>query len=169
MLFFAMDLLRISHILKMMALSYLSSLMRYTPRKNWIFSRETAVLSEIREKISLFLKENSVPSALNSKIILCVDEAAANIVEHACATPPNQEPDSFIVRVTKLPNSVRVTLSYEGDPFDPNTVKKEVDMADHVRQGKRNGLGLFIMRKLLKIFEYRHRSGRNFCILGTKI
>ena len=46
-----------------------------------------------------------------------------------------------------------MTVSDHGRRFDPNG-QPGVDVKDHIRQGKRDGLGIFIIRKIMDEIKY---------------
>ena len=49
-------------------------------------------------------------------------------------------------------------LSLLGEGFDPDRIK-EPNMAEHVRAGRKSGLGIFLMRQIMDEVTYRFREG----------
>lgn len=100
------------------------------------------------------------------RMVLCVDEAAANIVEHS--KPKDGEPMVFKVHASCSGGCLKVIFTDEGLPFDP-TKAPVVDMKTHIRSGSKGGLGVHIMRLNLDIFEYEREGEQNTFTLGMNI
>lgn len=78
-------------------------------------------------------------------IDLAVEEAAANIVRHACSA---DEVGKMLVRVETLDDEVRITLTDWGIPLNPDDVKP-FDFSAPVETRIRGGLGLQLIRSLM--------------------
>jgi anti-sigma regulatory factor (Ser/Thr protein kinase) len=97
------------------------------------------------------------------RMTLCVDEAAANIIEHS---EPNGDSKPYFKMIAQWKDDfLKVTFSDKGKPFDP-TKAPVVDIKKHVRSGNRGGLGVHIMRNSLDLFEYERLEGQNVFTLG---
>ncbi|MDZ7264399.1 MAG: SpoIIE family protein phosphatase [candidate division KSB1 bacterium] len=83
---------------------------------------------------------------------LCVDEAATNIIKHAYRDTEGM----ITLRVIIKKNSMTVALIDQGKYFDPHQVS-DPDLQRYVAIGKKGGLGIHIMRKLIDEIEY-HRT-----------
>ena len=87
---------------------------------------------------------------------LSIDEAATNIIKHAY-----RDWEGMIkMRVIIKKNSLTVLLIDQGKYFDPTRVQ-DPDLKRYVKIGKKGGLGIFIMRKLLDEIDYRHTEEGN--------
>lgn len=84
------------------------------------------------------------------KITLAVDEAVANVMEHAYE---GVEPGDVRVSVNSDGQRFIVVVSDQGHHFDPATIK-DPDITQHVKQGKRNGLGIFLIRQIMDEINY---------------
>ena len=75
-----------------------------------------------------------------------VDEACANIIEHGYG-----HVDGFIT-LKAIADNERFTIELvdHGRSFDPKQVKRP-DLNRYVQVGKKGGLGIFIMKKLLEL------------------
>ncbi len=121
----------------------------------------------MRAEVAKFSAQNRVPEGVAGKMVLCMDEAAANIVEHARG-PSANDPSLFKVKVAVQGSMLKVTLCDGGYPYDP-TRRPDVDVRKHVKSGKKDGLGVYILRRLLDIFEYNYVAGENVCTLGIRV
>ena len=109
-------------------------------------------LAELREFISDIGKKYKLPESMIKSFKLAIDEAATNIIRHAYRDV--EETDSITLRVIIRKESVTVCVIDQGKRFDPRNVK-EPDLNRYVEIGKRGGLGIFIIRKLMDDIEYR--------------
>jgi len=134
--------------------------------KIWTISRETSELAVIRENIESILSELKMDPIYKSRMILCIDEAAANIIEHTPITGKHVE--GFTIETTIDNSSVTVTIIDNGSKYDP-TKEKDVDIKKHIRSGKKGGLGIFIMKSQLDIFEYKYENQCNVLTLGMNL
>lgn len=122
-----------------------------------VVSNETANLASVRDFIQDNLRKTKLPQSEHRKIILAVDEAVSNIIRHAY--------DDFTrgTRTIEIlfaadETKVSLTLKDSGKEFDP-TVVNEPDIQEHVKLGKRYGLGLFLMRRIMDEVKFIFRSG----------
>ncbi len=100
---------------------------------------------------------------------LAVDEACANIVEHAyegegkgdicitCGTDDVREGTRFYVR-----------LEDQGQPFDPDVVATP-SLATDADELKIGGLGMLFMRKVMDQIEFSFRPGSNELVMFKRI
>lgn len=110
-------------------------------------------LSRVRGEVSSVLDETTFDREMRNKIIVAVDEALANVVEHAYGG------DSGEVRVlfTLDDATLRVAIQDSGVRFDPgDRLKTAVDIHEHIRLGLKGGLGMFLMRRIMDDVEYNH-------------
>jgi len=98
------------------------------------------------------------PSTIG-KITLAVDEAVANVMEHAYE---GLEPGDVRVAVRRDEDRFVVTVTDKGHQFDPGSIASP-DMRQHVKMGNRNGLGIFLIRQIMDEinYSYVHKSGHN--------
>jgi len=90
------------------------------------------------------------------RIVLAVDEAVSNIMEHAYMEAGQSGDIRISIDVDETRFEVVVTDS--GKEFNPNTIDVP-DMGQHVRQGKKKGLGIFLMRQIMDEVKYTFVQG----------
>lgn len=78
-------------------------------------------------------------------IEMAVDEACANIIDHAYG---GEDLGEIKVSVKLLDNGIQIVLRDKGKPFDPDKVP-EPDTSSPLEVRKERGLGVFFMRKLM--------------------
>ena len=103
---------------------------------------------DVREMVQEILLCTVFSLQEGNKIILAVDEAMANIMEHAV--------DNNIVSDIQIEVMVRaddqkceIVIRDSGMAFDPTGVNADIDIDDHVNQGKKHGLGIFLIRQIM--------------------
>lgn len=112
---------------------------------------QTSNLSLVRRFVGELLDELILPPETRYQIILAVDEAVSNIMEHAYGTG-NQGPIHLEVRA--VPSRITFRFVDEGRTFQPSNVA-DPDLAEHFRAGKRKGLGIYLMRQIMDAVDYK--------------
>ena len=125
-----------------------------------VIPNDTKYLATVREAVADIIRQSGFPTDDLNRIVLAVDEAIANIIEHAYENA--YENDSEIeVQLYSDADRFEVSVVDFGQSFDPNLVNAP-DMTEHVRQGKKSGLGIYLMRKIMDRIDYRFaETGRN--------
>lgn len=123
-------------------------------RRSLTISNETRHLSLVRTVVSEVLDASTFDGKTRNKIVVAVDEALANVVEHAYqgGTGPIElgfdlDPEKLVVRIRD--NGVR---------FEPSAARlsAQIDIKEHIRLGLKGGLGLFLMRQIMDEIQYVH-------------
>ena len=134
-------------------------------KRSWVFSRDVTLLRQFRTGVNDFLGQFDMDVTRRSRMILCVDEAAANIIEHSCPKANLKSAPDFQVEASYNGQQILVVFRDNGIPFNP-TKAPLIDIKNHVRSGQRGGLGVHIMRSFLDVFTYEYDSGKNIFTLG---
>ncbi len=119
-------------------------------RRQLSIRNETSNLSLVRRFVGDLLDGLTLMPETRYQIILAVDEAVSNIMEHAYGTE-NQGPIHLEVEADD--EALRFRFVDEGRPFRPGEVR-DPDLAEHFRAGKRKGLGIFLMRRIMDEVQY---------------
>ncbi len=115
-------------------------------------------LGELRDFVTRVCRKYGVSDKVINAFKLAIDEAGTNIIRHAYRD--HDEPGFVTVRVIVKKASVTVSLIDQGKYFDPRNVK-DPDLKRYVEIGKRGGLGIFIIRKLMDELDYRKTEEGN--------
>jgi anti-sigma regulatory factor (Ser/Thr protein kinase) len=116
-------------------------------------------LSGVRKWLKDGMDEANFPSALANQVMVAVDEAVSNVIEHAF---PDIKPGTGQVRIRQVvsEDSFRIELEDDGmRNYDPRTAAN-VLIEEHVAAGKRGGLGIFLMRRIMDVVDYHSEAGR---------
>ncbi len=90
------------------------------------------------------------------KLELAVDEACANVIEHAYGSDDTRE---VTVKAVLNSESVRIDIIDTGKGFDPESVK-EADLEQLKRARKSGGLGMRLIRSVMDEVQYQIVPGQ---------
>jgi serine/threonine-protein kinase RsbW len=113
-------------------------------------------LGDMRDFIARIGHEYGYPEKLVNAFKLTIDEAASNIIRHGYRS----DEGSIIIRAIIKKRCLTVSIIDQGLYFDPKDVQNP-DLNRYIDDGKRGGLGIFIMRKLMDEMHYRKTKEGN--------
>ena len=90
------------------------------------------------------------------KLELAVDEACANVIEHAYGHDLSKD---VTVRASFDSDALRIAVIDEGQGFDPGTVT-DSELEELVQQRKSGGLGMRLIRTLMDEVQYEIGPGQ---------
>ena len=121
---------------------------------------DTSYLSQIRKEVMEVLGTELFAPVKANLIALAVDEAVANIMEHAYGVKPGkavQDAESIILVLDLTPERFAVTIRDNGAGFDPREAPA-VDVKEHVKVGRKGGLGIFLIRRIMDEVNYSFKE-----------
>jgi anti-sigma regulatory factor (Ser/Thr protein kinase) len=127
--------------------------------KEFSIPNDTAYLSRVREEV-LQLIEGRFDAKEAKLLALAVDEAVANVMEHAYRGDTPKEMQRISARLTADEVKFTVILRDGGQRFDP-TSAPDVNISEHVKAGRKGGLGIFLMRKIMDEVNYTFKRGEH--------
>jgi serine phosphatase RsbU (regulator of sigma subunit)/anti-sigma regulatory factor (Ser/Thr protein kinase)/transposase len=107
-------------------------------------------LPQVRTFIEDALRATPLGERARREVRLGVDEACANIIEHAYAGRAG----TIGVEIVTDGQQVAITLNDNGKAFDPHAVGTP-DLSRYVKTGKKGGFGLYLIHKTMD--EVRHQ------------
>ncbi len=107
-------------------------------------------LREIRDFIEHIGKKYKFTDKVINAFKLVVDESCTNIIRHGYADVKNGK---ITIRAIIRRLSLTIVIIDQGKSFDPRQVKNP-DLKKYVQIGKKGGLGIFMMRKLMDDIQY---------------
>lgn len=127
-----------------------------TLRREMTIPNETKHLSTVRQTVTEVLELTPLDQKTRNKIVVAVDEALANVVEHAYQG--GQGPIELVFAVD--PERLQVIIRDNGVRFDPGDdgIRSSIDIHQHIRLGLKGGLGLFLMRQIMDEVQYLHET-----------
>src|SRR5262245_45384677 len=135
------------------------AILRWTVRNMEIVRHKTQVpadmakLCKLRDQVSQLCAEQGVPSKTARRMVLAIDEALSNVIEHAYLKDKQIE---LSVEITD--EKVVAEIVDRGIPFDPCPY----DASPDCRSYPRRGFGLYLIHMIVDRIEYeRTKDGRN--------
>jgi serine/threonine-protein kinase RsbW len=124
----------------------------------------TENLALIREFVTTVGRQAQFEEAEISNLELAVDEACANVIEHAYGHDITKE---VVVRAIFDDETLQISVIDEGLGFDPNkTPQDSVEQLIHDR--KSGGLGIRLIKKLMDEVSYEIMPGQKNELHMTK-
>ncbi len=117
------------------------------------------------EDVRRFVEQHALEADFEPKDIgelkIAVDEACANVIEHAYK---GDDTNNIDVDVIVRPDRFTVRIRDRGDAFSEMEYE-EPDIFNFASEGKAGGFGVQIMRRLMDHVEYRKKGRSNECCL----
>ena len=124
--------------------------------KELVAPNDTRHLVKIREVTEEAARYAAFDERDVGRIVLAVDEAVSNIMEHAYEAC--DEGGDIRVAIDVDEARFEVVITDSGKEFNPAGIEVP-DMTEHVRQGKKKGLGIFLMRQIMDEVKYTFVQG----------
>lgn len=115
----------------------------------------TENLALIRDFVANIGKQAGLAETELSMVELAVDEACANVIEHAYSSDQSQE---VIVRANIVEDEITITVIDTGKGFDPAGVVQK-DLKKLVAERRSGGLGMRMMKLVMDEVEYKIKPG----------
>jgi sigma-B regulation protein RsbU (phosphoserine phosphatase) len=118
--------------------------------------------------VSATCHRHGVPHALAERLVLCLNEALANVITHGGASA-RSSPIRLLLEVGPDGDSgqASVTVSDAGRMFDPTTVAKQA-LPKSLDDAAPGGRGLVMIRRCSDWLRYRHEGGLNHLTFGAR-
>jgi anti-sigma regulatory factor (Ser/Thr protein kinase)/HAMP domain-containing protein len=118
-------------------------------------------VADVKQKLTEICRRNNFAYRDLNNLLIVVDEACSNIIRHAYKDVENGD----ILMDTKVTNrGIYITIVDKGKSFDWHRFKTP-DLNHYVNIGKKGGLGVWIIRKLMDKSDYRITERGNELIL----
>jgi len=114
-----------------------------------------ASLEAVRRFVAQQASEAGPTERAVEQMRMAVDEACANVVEHAYA---GETGHSLDVRVEADGDQVVVRILHTGRSFDPASYRGPARLEDAVRERRSGGFGVFLMQRLVDEVQYLTRG-----------
>lgn len=117
----------------------------------------TKHLAEVRDFVAKHASEFGFKKQDVADIRLAVDEAYTNIIKHAYN---NDEHKSVDIELGYNSSKFWISLLDTGNAFDPKSYSKP-DVRRKIREKKRGGVGVYLIKKLMDSVEYHSEGSVN--------
>ncbi|MEZ6184197.1 MAG: ATP-binding protein [Planctomycetota bacterium] len=130
-----------------------------TVRRSVSIPNDSSHLSAVRGVVIELLDDSSFDPTWRNKIVVAVDEALANVVEHAY----DGDQGEIQIEFELDPDRIQVVIRDHGVKFEPgDRLSSEVDIHEHIRKGLKGGLGMFLMRQIMD--EVKFTQDAQHCV-----
>lgn len=117
----------------------------------------TENLALIREFVTSAAQQAGFDASEVAKLELAVDEACANVIEHAYGG--HDATKEVIVRVTFDHETLTIDIEDTGRGFDPEEIQPE-ELEQLISKRKTGGLGMRLMKTLMDEVRYEIEPGK---------
>lgn len=118
---------------------------------------QMSYLSQIRDFIEQVGRKHKYSDKLTNSFKLVIDEACTNIIRHGYRDVKGGE---ITLKAIVRRQSLTIVVIDQGKSYDPRTANTP-DLEKYVNIGKRGGLGIMMMRKLMDDVQYNITSRGN--------
>ena len=120
------------------------------------FPADEGQLEDIRRSIRNVLNESDLSVKDINGVLLAIEEACTNVIRHAYLYGPG----TIRIRVTLHPGRVRFSIFDKGRAFDYDH-SDTPDLDRYIKTGRKGGLGLYLIRKMMNSVDYYTHDGEN--------
>ena len=117
-------------------------------------------LDKITSFVEAFLDDYACPMKIAMKILLCVEELYANVVNYAYGSRGGNCTIELEGKAYETENEVCICMRDQGVPFDP-FAKEDPDITLSAEERKLGGLGIYMVKKMMDEFRYEYKDGKN--------
>ncbi len=121
----------------------------------------TEFLAVVRDVTRFMAEGAGFNRGAAEEIALAVDEAATNVIEHAYGGATDRVVE---LRYEDRGEDLRVDVVDNGATIDPKAMPR-VDLDQYVSDGRKGGLGVHLMSKIMDSVTFRRSARRNVCCL----
>lgn len=150
---------------KNLALSRRTHLLAIKKDHRLIIPAATEHLAEVRDFVADFAVSVGFSDSAVEEVRLAVDEACTNVIKHAYQYDSDKKLE---IKVGKNKSEMWVAISDEGIAFDPSKYT-EPDLARRIKEKKRGGFGIYLIKKFMDKVEYKNQGTVNELKMSKKI
>lgn len=127
---------------------------------------EADYLQLVRDFVTAVARKIGLPDSRVGEIEIAVDEACANIIEHAYGgttfvradRPHGAGPQPITVRVSVFHNRMELRILDHGPQFVAEE-RRDLDLAEFVAGGRRRGIGTYIIWNFMDEVRHAYHPG----------
>ena len=134
--------------------------------KELVIEAERKNLSQVQAFVDERLEEAGCPMLTQTAIDIAVEELFVNIASYAYR--PEIGIAVIQVSVFEDPLSVEITFIDNGKQYDP-LAKDDPDTTLSVKERKKGGLGIFMVKKSMDNVKYEYKDGKNILTIKKNL
>jgi len=122
------------------------------------FAADEKMLEDIRRSVNDAIADVNLSNKDRNGILLAIEEACTNVIRHAYLYAPG----TIRIKIRKSPTKVSFSIYDKGRRFDfDRATAATPDLDRYVKTGRKGGLGLYLIRKMMDSVDYISRDGEN--------
>lgn len=122
------------------------------------FAADEKLLEDIRRSVSDAISDINLTNKERNGILLAIEEACTNVIRHAYLYAPG----TIRIKIKKSPTQLSFSVFDKGRKFDfGQATTATPDLDRYVKTGRKGGLGLYLIRKMMDSVDYISRDGEN--------
>ncbi len=129
-----------------------------TPEFSITILSQTQLLKMVVELTRHLATLYHFPSAEAQKISLALDEAVTNVIKHSYRNNQHRE---ITIDYFMAGNGVMIRITYGGIP--PTLTEQEINLGRMIKNKRKGGLGVKLMRSIMDSVDYSTVNGKNRC------
>jgi sigma-B regulation protein RsbU (phosphoserine phosphatase) len=129
-----------------------------------VLPNDIATIPQLNEFIDTVAEEVGLDMSLTMSLNLAIEEAVVNVMDYAYSEGQRGDVD---IEVTADQQWLTFVISDTGIAFDP-TAKEDVDTTLSAEERPIGGLGIFLVRQLMDVIDYKREGNKNVLTLRKK-
>ena len=126
---------------------------------------QLAELTRLTEGITRLGMEHHLPDEILYHLNLALEEVVSNIIRHGYG---EREDGEVSIAIELTPEAIAVTVEDDGVAFNP-LEHPGPDLTAPLEERKVGGLGVYLVRQLMDVVDYRAEGGRNILRMVMRI
>ena len=123
-------------------------------------------LQQVRDFVRNYLSSRQLSEVMVNQVVLAVDEVVANFIIHANGEDETQFLD---LEMTFDANSLNVEIADNSDTIFQPGPHKDPDMRAYIQEGRKGGMGMTLVTRLMDRVEFFTRGNHTVCHLSKHL
>jgi serine/threonine-protein kinase RsbW len=123
-------------------------------------------LQQVRDFVRDYLSNRQLPEIAINQVVLAVDEVVANFIIHANGEDESQYLD---LSLRFVDHELNVEIADHGDTIFLPPAHQAPDLRDYIRQGRKGGMGMALVNRLMDRVEFFTRGNHTVCHLSKRL
>ena len=123
-------------------------------------------LQQVRDFVRNNLSSRQLSEVMVNQVVLAVDEVVANFIIHANGEDETQFLD---LEMTFDANSLNVEIADNSDTIFQPGPHKDPDMRAYIQEGRKGGMGMTLVTRLMDRVEFFTRGNHTVCHLSKHL
>jgi len=123
-------------------------------------------LQQVRDFVRDYLSDRQLADVTINQVVLAVDEVVANFIIHANGEDDTQFLD---LKLQLESQELNIEIADHGDTIYLPAAHQEPDLRDYIRQGRKGGMGMTLVNRLMDRVEFFTRGNHTVCHLSKRL